>query len=133
MTIPNVVLGQKITEGDWNLVADTVNAIDRDGLIPVIEFSTDRTLLLTDRDNLLTLTGSDSRTATIPTNAAVAFPIGSIVAFCQHGTGSLVIAPASGVTIYSESSKYTLRAQYAIAAALKVDTNVWRLMGNLKP
>lgn len=133
MTIPNVTLGELISADDWNAVADTVNAIDRDGLVPVIEFTTDRTLLLTDRDNLLTLTGANNRTVTIPSNDSVAFPIGSVVAFCQHGTGVLTIAPASGVTIYSESNKYTLRGQYAIAAALKVDTNVWRLMGNLKP
>ena len=131
--IPQLVQGELVDEIYMNNLADDVNAIIQDGLVPNIEFSTDRTLELGDRDNMLILTGATNRTATVPNNDVVAFDIGAVIAFCQGGTGELTIASAAGVTIHSENSRYKTRGQHAICAILKTATNTWRLFGNTKP
>lgn len=133
MPLPQITLGEMVTVDMWNDVVDVANNLDRDTLIPNTEFSTNRTLVITDRDKLLILTGSDNRTVTIPHNDTVAFDIGAMVAFCQGGTGGLTIAPASSVTIYTENSRYKTRGQHAVCAIIKTNTNTWRLFGNLKP
>ena len=133
MSIPYLVQGELVDEIYMNNLADDVNAIIQDGLVPNTEFSTDRVLELGDRDHMLILTGSTNRTATIPNNDVVAFEIGTVIAFCQSGTGELTIAGAAGVTVYAENSRYKTRGQHAVCAILKTATNVWRLFGNTKP
>ena len=122
-----------VTVEMWNAVVDVANALDRDTLIPNIEFSTNRTLELADRDQMLILTGADNRTLTIPHNDVVAFDVGAMIAFCQGGTGELTISPAASVTIHTEQNRYKTRGQHAVGAIIKTAANTWRLFGNLKP
>lgn len=96
------------------------------------EQSDNYTLVLTDENKLISLTGATAKTFTIPPNSSVAFPIGAQVFFLQKGTGELDIAAGSGVTITSEFSWKTLNTQYSFATAIKIDTNTWQLIGSLK-
>jgi hypothetical protein len=64
-------------------------------------------------------------------NSSVAFPTGSFVNFIQTGTGPILVTGASGVSIQSEGSKLKLKGQYAVAGALKTDTDTWVAFGNL--
>ena len=96
------------------------------------EKSADYTLALTDKNKFIKMSvTSTANTVTVPTNASVAFPIGSQIHIIQYGTGKTQVIPVSGtVTIYATPGAY-LRAQYSSATLLKCDTNIWMLMGDL--
>lgn len=70
-------------------------------------------------------------TMTIPTNASVAFPIGTRIEIEQVGTGQVQILAASGVTLNSEGGKTKLLGQFASCYIIKKDTNEWTLAGNI--
>ena len=89
------------------------------------------TLALTDQGKILPFNTTSTGTITVPLNASVAFPTGSVVNFIQTGTGPILVTGSSGVAIQSESSKLKLKGQYAVAGALKTDTDTWVLFGNL--
>ena len=96
------------------------------------EKSADYTLALTDKNKFIKMSvTSTANTVTVPTNASVAFPIGSQIHIIQYGTGKTQVIPVSGtVTLYATPGAY-LRAQYSAATLLKCDTNIWMLMGDL--
>jgi hypothetical protein len=89
------------------------------------------TLALSDQGKVLPFNTTSTGTITIPLNSSVAFPTGSVVNFIQTGTGPMLVTGSSGVAIQSESSKLKLKGQYAVAGALKTDTDTWVLFGNL--
>jgi hypothetical protein len=89
------------------------------------------TLALTDQGKVLPFSTTSTGTITIPLNSSVAFPTGSFVNFIQTGTGPILVTGASGVSIQSEGSKLKLKGQYAVAGALKTDTDTWVAFGNL--
>jgi hypothetical protein len=89
------------------------------------------TLNLTDAvQTLVRMNNILSMTLTVPSNASVAFPIGTNILIERTGAGSLTIVPAGGVSINTGSS-YTLRAQYSQAGLIQVSANVWTLVGDL--
>ena len=96
------------------------------------EKSASYTLALTDKNKFIKMSvTTTANTVTVPTNASVAFPIGSQIHIIQYGTGKTQVIPVSGtVTIYATPGTY-LRAQYSSATLLKCDTNIWMLMGDL--
>ncbi len=87
------------------------------------------TLVLLDDSKVVTLSNASAITLTIPTNASVAFPIGSQVNIVQLGAGQVTVGGAS-VTIRSQGSKLKLNGQYAAASLLKIATDEWVLIGN---
>jgi hypothetical protein len=89
------------------------------------------TLALTDQGKILPFNTTSTGTVTIPLNSSVAFPTGSFVNFIQTGTGPILVTGASGVSVQSEGSKLKLKGQYAVAGALKTDTDTWVAFGNL--
>ena len=88
------------------------------------------TLALSDATNMVEQTSSSANTVTIPTNASVAFPIGTAIDIFQRGTGQTTIAAAAGVTVLVTPG-LKLRAQYSAATAVKRDTNTWIVTGDL--
>lgn len=92
---------------------------------------TSYTLVLADAGKVLPISNASANTVTVPTNTAVAFPIGTTVSLLQTGAGQTSITGSVGVTIQSENSKLKLKAQYALAGLLKTDTNTWVAFGNL--
>jgi len=74
---------------------------------------------------------TSATTVTVPPNASVAFPVGTIVFLEQDGAGQLIVAPGSGVTILSAQS-LKARAQYSAIQLIKVATNEWVLLGDLQ-
>jgi hypothetical protein len=57
------------------------------------------TLLLTDAHNYVEMEVASANVLTIPTNATVAFPIGTEIRVTQLGTGQTTITPACGCDI----------------------------------
>lgn len=87
------------------------------------------TLVLLDDSKVVTLSNASAIALTIPTNASVAFPIGSQVNIVQLGAGQVTVGGAS-VTIRSQGSRLKLNGQYAAASLLKIATDEWVIIGN---
>lgn len=95
------------------------------------------TFVLTDANNVL-VTGSNAsaQTYSIPTNASVAYPVGSQINIIQIGTGQITISAAnSGTTTVSSigatSSAPKLRTQFASATLIKANTDLWYVIGDV--
>ena len=96
------------------------------------EKSADYTLFLTDKNKFIKMSvTTTANTVTVPTNASVAFPIGSQIHIIQYGSGKTQVIPVSGTVILYATPGAFLRAQYSAATLLKCDTNIWMLMGDL--
>lgn len=131
----SAVTSAKIADGTIvNADISTTAAIDLGKLTDatIDEKSTSYTLALTDKNKFIKMNvTTTANTVTVPTNASVAFPIGSQIHIIQYGSGKTQVIPVSGtVTIYATPGTY-LRAQYSSATLLKCDTNIWMLMGDL--
>jgi hypothetical protein len=57
------------------------------------------TLALANRDKVIACTNTGAITITVPTDAAVNFPIGSVVYIARLGSGTVALAAAGGVTL----------------------------------
>ena len=88
------------------------------------------TLALSDSGKVIPFNLTDTGTITVPTNASVAFPTGSVVNIIQAGTGAVLVTGASGVDIRSEGNKYKLKTQYALGGVVKIATDEWVVFGN---
>jgi len=88
------------------------------------------TLALTDVAKVVTLTNAAAITVTVPTNASVAFPIGTQILLYQGGAGAVTIAGDSGVDVRNQAG-LEMGGQYAVAGLLKLDTDEWVAFGNL--
>lgn len=71
-------------------------------------------------------------TATVPANATVAFPVGSVLTLNQWGAAAVTVAAAGGVTINKPSDKtLVLRGQYSVVSLWKQATDTWLAFGDL--
>ena len=95
------------------------------------------TVVLTDnRNKLVTMSVASANDFLIPTNASVAFPIGSVINVIQIGAGQTTIkAVTPGTTTISSTGATAtapnLRAQFSAASCIKVATNTWYVVGDI--
>lgn len=92
------------------------------------------TLVLTDKNKLVTVSSTSNLTVTIPANTSVAFPTGSQVHIARLNTGTVTISGTSGVTVNSTGATETaptLRAQYSTATCIKTNTDTWLVIGDI--
>ncbi len=90
------------------------------------------TLVLADAHRLVIRSNSSANTVTVPTNTSVAFPVGTQITVVQTGTGTTSIAAAGGVTINSADDATALRVRYSACSLVKIDTNIWLLIGDIE-
>lgn len=88
------------------------------------------TLVSGDRSKVIEMNVGSANTVTVPTNASVAFPIGTQITIIQYGAGQTTIA-GSGVTFRSTNNWLKINAQYGSATIIKVGTDEWYVVGNL--
>jgi hypothetical protein len=50
----------------------------------------------------------------------------------QIGAGTVTITAGAGVTLNSDGAKLKTNAQYAVATCLKIASDTWVVVGNLK-
>lgn len=93
---------------------------------------TSYTLVIGDRDKLVEMDNATANILTVPTEASVAFPIGTQILIVQKGAGQTTISGDTGVTVYSEDSKVKTVGQYALATLIKCASDTWYLGGNLE-
>lgn len=95
------------------------------------------TFVLADADQkLVTASNSSAQTYSIPTNASVAFPIGTVINIIAIGTGQVTInAVTSGTTTVLSNAATAaapkLRVRYSAASLMKVGTDTWYVVGDL--
>lgn len=95
------------------------------------------TFVLTDANNtLVTASNAAAQTYSIPTNANVAYPIGSQINIIQIGAGQVTInAVTSGTTTVlsngATAASPKLRVQYSSATLIKVGTDTWYVVGDI--
>ena len=116
---------------DTNQIATTAQVHDTVTAVPEnAQTGTSYTLVLADAGKLVTLANAAAITLTIPTNASVAFPIGTRIDLLQYGAGQVTVGGA-GVTIRSSGSKLKLTGQYSGATLWKKGTDEWLLIGDI--
>lgn len=95
------------------------------------------TFVLTDANNtLVTASNASAQTYSIPTNASVAFPIGSQINIIAIGAGQVTINAVTPATTTISSTGATstspkIRAQYSSATLIKVNTDLWYVIGDI--
>jgi hypothetical protein len=116
-------------------VSEALNAFEA-GLNETIPLNsqtgTTYTLAAGDAGELVTLANAAAITLTVPTNASVAFAIGTQITIAQSGAGTVTVAGAVGVTVNSADGDLKLRTQWSAATLIKIDTNSWILIGDIK-
>jgi hypothetical protein len=119
--------GDIFTAADYNgLVAYTVNA----------DATADYTAVLTDSYQVLVPMNKATAVAfKIPTNASVAFPVGTAITILNKGAGTCTLsAVTSGTTTVlsagATAASPTL-AQYKTAVAIKTATDTWYVVGGI--
>lgn len=90
------------------------------------------TFALADKGKVVQSTNGSATTFTVPANATVAFPVGSVIGFEQYGAGLLSIAAAGGVTIRNPHAGLDVSAQYGGGALRKIATDEWMITGMLE-
>jgi hypothetical protein len=95
------------------------------------------TVVLADADQkLVTMSVGSANDFLIPTNANVAFPVGTVINMIQIGAGQTTIkAVTSGTTTISSTGAPAtapkLRAQFSAASCIKVATDTWYVIGDI--
>lgn len=94
------------------------------------------TFVLSDNGKLVTASNASAQTYSIPTNANVAFPVGSQINIIQIGAGQVTInAVTSGTTTVASTGASAvapkLRAQYSSATCIKVANDLWYVVGDI--
>jgi hypothetical protein len=98
--------------------------------------TTDYTAVLTDQYQVLSLMNKATAIAfKIPTNASVAFPVGTALTVLNIGAGSLTIsAVTSGTTTILSAGAVPASptlAQYKSAVCIKTATDTWYVVGGI--
>ena len=99
--------------------------------ISVSEVTENYTLALGDEGSLIQINNAAARTITVPTNASVAFPIGTQIRFSRKGAGLPEIVGDGDATVNSNGGDNKISAQHAVATIVKVGTDEWIWFGSL--
>ena len=117
--------GDVMTAGMFNgLVAFTLNA----------QTGTTYTAVSTDQyQTLVTMSNASANAFKIPTNASVAFPVGTVITVMNIGAGTCTISAVTSGTTTVLSAGTTAAsptvAQYKSAACIKTGTDQWFVVG----
>jgi len=88
------------------------------------------TLVLADSGKMIEINNASGVTLTVPTNASVAYAIGTQINILQTGAGQITIAGAGGVTV-NATPGLKLRTQWSSATLIKRGTDTWVAVGDL--
>jgi hypothetical protein len=88
-------------------------------------------LVLSDGGKVVEMSDAGALVLTVPANATVAFPIGSVVEVARMGAGAVTVAAAGGVTIRSRGGLLAIGNQYGSVSLRTRATDEWVLTGDL--
>lgn len=113
------------TLADQTDLAEALSSVD------VLTVNALKTLALTDAGVLQYMTAS--ATLTVPSNSAVAFPVGTVIPVLNNSGSSLSIGRTVGVNLYiaggDGSSGVKTLANHGMVNLLKVATDTWFIVG----
>lgn len=94
------------------------------------------TTVLDDNGQVITMNNASANTLSIPTNASVAYPIGTQINVLQIGAGQTTIqAVTSGTTTIlstgATAAAPKLRVRYSAATCVKAGTDLWYVFGDI--
>ena len=94
------------------------------------------TAVLANNSQIVTMNNASANTFSIPTNASVAFPIGTQINVLQIGAGQTTIqAVTSGTTTIQSTAAAAaapkLRTRYSAATCVKAGTDLWYVFGDI--
>lgn len=91
-----------------------------------------KNLVVADNLKFFVLTNSADTTISIPDNSAQAFPIGAEMEFLRDSISGNVtfIAPGAAI-VQSRDGLVKINTQYSAVSLKKIDTDEWRLIGDL--
>lgn len=94
------------------------------------------TPVISDGIAVVTMNNAAANTFSIPTNASVAYPIGTQITVAQIGTGQTTINAATPATTTINAAAGTptapkLRARYSSATCIKTATDTWLVLGDI--
>ena len=99
---------------------------------PLVVRDSAYTFVLNDSGGTTLHTSGTAHAYTLPTNAAVAYPLGTALLIVNAGTGNVTITRSSGVTlrnIGSATDRNLVLAQHQAVTLLKYGTNDWYAFG----
>ena len=128
------------------LVASTANAtastiVQRDGSgnssfnaiqagsVLSSQSGTTYTLALGDANTIIQFTNAAAVAVTIPTNASVAFPVGTNIVFVQTTAAGKVTLSGAGTTLNASSGFLSTAIQWSEMIAIKTATDTWLISG----
>jgi len=123
-----------LTAGSGISIANAAHSITITGGAATLndQTGTTYTLVLTDAGKFITFTNGAAITVTVPTNAAVAFPIGTQIGFQQGGAGQVTFSGAVPPTLKSADDAYTTLKLYSVGALIKIAEDVWAIAGDME-
>jgi hypothetical protein len=94
------------------------------------------TAVLANNGQIVTMDNGSANTFSIPTNASVAFPIGTQINVLQIGAGQTTIQAVTSGTTTIQSTGATaaapkIRARYGAATCIKAATDTWYVIGDI--
>jgi hypothetical protein len=94
------------------------------------------TAVLANNGQVVTMNNASANTFSIPTNASVAFPIGTQINVLQIGAGQTTIQAVTSGTTTIQSTGATaaapkLRVRYSAATCIKAGTDLWYVFGDI--
>jgi len=99
---------------------------------PIVGFTANKTLALTDAGKTQRLTGAVTATLTIPPVSSVGFPVDTVIVLRNFATADMTVARGSGVELRlagSPTNSNKTVAPQGMATLLHEATNVWVLSG----
>ena len=124
-----------MTVGMPAATGDVLSAAMFNGLVAFTlndQTGTTYTPVLTDQYQVLvTRSNASASTMTIPTNASVAFPVGTVITVLNKGAGAVTISGAAGVTVLSAGATAAspVLNQYKSCALIQTSANNWYVVG----
>lgn len=98
---------------------------------PTTQAGTSYTGVLGDAGGYVLFTNAAAIAFTIPPNASVAYPLGTIITFEQNGTGVVTVTAGAGVTLHSRGGFVASAGQYAVVQVKQVAADVWTIIGDV--
>ena len=88
------------------------------------------TLALADSGKMVEMSVASANALTVPSNANVAFPVGTTLTVLQTGAGQTTLTPQAGVTV-NGTPGLKLRTTWSSATLIKRATDTWVALGDL--
>jgi hypothetical protein len=122
-----------ITAGSQDELTNKTLTAPKINLGIVNETTGTRLLNLDDNGKMIVVNFNGANAIRVPLNSAVEFPIGAQIHLTStHATGTVTVIPEDpGVTVGSTPGT-RLRTRYSTASIIKIATNSWILVGDLK-